>query len=136
MATIIQISNADRNLRLFNRAIKLSGLEDKLNEPGPFTVFVPVDLAMGKLMPLTFEQLLEPANKTKLLDFLSTYIIKGKSLLSDFRHDQRLTTLQGRIITVNVKNGDVHINGAKILSRDRQGSNGVIHSIDSTYSNL
>jgi len=31
---------------------------------------------------------------------------------------------------VTVKDGDVYICGAKILARDMQGSNGVIHSID------
>ena len=35
-----------------------------------------------------------------------------------------------RDVTVTVKDGEVCINGAKILSKDRQGTNGVIHSVD------
>jgi|SRR5688572_20999890 len=134
MATIIQISNADKNLRLFNKAVKQSGLEEKLLGPGPFTVLGPVNLAMEGLTPLSFEKMLEPANKTKLLDFISAYVIKGKTMAGDFRNDQKLTTLQGKVITVKVENGEVRLNGAKVLSRDRQGSNGVIHSLDKTYS--
>ena len=34
---------------------------------------------------------------------------------------------------VTVSDGEVHINGARILARDRQGSNGVIHSIITVY---
>jgi uncharacterized surface protein with fasciclin (FAS1) repeats len=135
MATIIQISNADKNMRLFNKAIKVSGLEEKLNGPGPFTILAPVNLAFDSLAPLSLEQLMTPSNKSKLIDFLSGYILKGKSMLSDFRNEQKLTTLEGKMITASVKNGEVHLNGAKILSRDRQGSNGVIHSLDSTFNN-
>ena len=133
MASIIQITNADRNLSLFSKGIKLAGLESKLNEIGPFTILGPVNLALNRLMSVTYEQLLEPANKNKLIDFLSGYILSGKKMLADFRNDQRLPTLQGKMVTTTIKNGDIHINGAKILARDRQGANGVIHLLDGTY---
>jgi uncharacterized surface protein with fasciclin (FAS1) repeats len=31
---------------------------------------------------------------------------------------------------ITMKDGTVHINGAKILDRDMHGTNGVVHSID------
>ncbi|MFC0775111.1 fasciclin domain-containing protein [Terrimonas alba] len=133
MATIIEIANADRNLSLFSKGIKLAGLEGKLNEIGPFTILGPVNLALRRLMSMTYDQLLEPANKNKLVDFLSGYILSGKKMLADFRNDQRLSTLQGKMVTTTIKNGDIHINGAKILAKDRQGANGVIHLLDGTY---
>jgi uncharacterized surface protein with fasciclin (FAS1) repeats len=136
MATIVQIMNADRNLSLFNKGLKLSGLEDKLNELGPFTILGPVNLALGKLVPLTYEQLLEPENDNKLLGFLSGYILLGKKLLSDFRNDQKYVTLNGKSVTVSTKDKDVRVNGAKILARDKQGSNGVVHLLDITYVNF
>lgn len=133
MATIIEIANADRNLSLFSKGIKLADLEGKLNEIGPFTILGPVNLALRRLMSMTYDQLLEPANKNKLVDFLSGYILSGKKMLADFRNDQRLSTLQGKMVTTTIKNGDIHINGAKILAKDRQGANGVIHLLDGTY---
>jgi uncharacterized surface protein with fasciclin (FAS1) repeats len=126
--------NADRNISLFNRGIRLSGLENKLNEIGPYTILGPVNLALGRLASLTYEQLLEPANMNKLVAFLSGYILVGKKMISDFRNNQNLATLDGKSVTVIAKDNEVHINGAKILARDRQGSNGVIHLLDSTYS--
>lgn len=134
MATILQIANADRNLSMFAKGLKQSGLEAKLNEMGPFTILGPVNFAMQKLISLTYEQLLEPSNNNKLLDFLSSYILKGKSMLSDFRNEQKLTTLAGNMVKVSATNGDIRINGAKILARDRQGSNGVVHLLDTIYS--
>lgn len=133
MATILQIMNADRNLSLFSKGLKASGLEDKLNELGPFTILGPVNLALGKLMSMTYDQLLDPANNNKLRGFLSAYILTGKKMLSDFRNDQKLQTIDGSEVVVSNKNGDILINGAKILARDRQGSNGVVHLLDNTY---
>ena len=133
MSTILQIVNADRNLSLFSRGIKGGELEHKLGEVGPFTILGPVNLALGKLMSLTFEQLMEPANEAKLFQFLSGYIIAGKKMFYDFRNDQKLQSLNGKQVTVTIKNGDTHINGAKILAHNRQGSNGVVHLLDKTY---
>jgi uncharacterized surface protein with fasciclin (FAS1) repeats len=136
MATIIQIINADRNLSLFCKALKASGLESKLNEIGPYTILGPVNLAMNKLSPVPFEQLLEPANKNTLLNFLSRYILVGKKMWSDFRNNQQVPTLEGKPITSTILNGDILINGSKILAHDRQGANGVVHLLGTTYSDF
>ncbi|HET9430991.1 MAG TPA: fasciclin domain-containing protein [Chitinophagaceae bacterium] len=130
MSTIMQIANADRHLSILSKGLKSSGLEDALNENGPFTMLAPVNLAFGNLTPASWEELLKPANKVRLSDLLSYHIINEKRLLKDFINGQKLTTINGRELKVTVKDGEVSINGAKILSRDRQGSNGVVHSVD------
>ncbi|HEX7845980.1 MAG TPA: fasciclin domain-containing protein [Chitinophagaceae bacterium] len=133
MATILQILNADRNLSLFSQGLKIVGLENKLNEPGPFTVLGPVNLAINRLLSLSYEQLLEPANHNSLLDFLSGYVLIGKKMINDFRNEQQLPALNGSHVRVTITGDETFINGVKILSRDRQGSNGVIHLLDKTY---
>lgn len=133
MATILQIMNADRYLSLFSRGLRVAELEIKLNEIGPFTLLGPVNLAIDGLLPLTYEQLLKPANRTGLFDFLCGYILVGKKLVGSFRNGQQLATLNGGCVTVSTRDGETFINGAKILSRDRQGSNGVVHVLDKTY---
>lgn len=132
MPTIVQISNADKNLSLFSKGIKVAGLEDKLNELGPHTILGPVNLAIGRLNE-SFEQLLQPDKRKELIDFLSGYILVGKKLFLDFRNNQMLTSIDGMPIAVTIRNGETHLNGAKILAKDRQGSNGVVHLLDTTY---
>jgi len=61
---------------------------------------------------------------------MSNHIVKGKKMMKDFRNGQKLTTINGKEMNITVSNDEVRINGSKILSRDRQGSNGVIHSVD------
>ena len=48
----------------------------------------------------------------------------------DFKPGQKLQTLGGLDLLVTLKNGDIYINDARILAKGRQGSNGVLHSID------
>ena len=132
MSTILQIADADRNLSTLIKGFKATNLEEILNGIGPFTILAPVNLAFGNLIPPdTFEDLVKQTNKnSKLSDILSYHILSGKKLLKDFRNGQKLKTVNGKEVDVTIMDGEVHINGAKILARDKQGSNGVIHSIN------
>ena len=130
MSTILQITSADPNLTSLTKGIRAANLEDTLNEQGPFTILAPINLAFSKLLPAAFEELLKKENNTRLSDMMGNHILKGKKMMKDFRDGQKLTTLNGKEVNVSVSNDEVHINGSKILSRDRQGSNGVIHSVD------
>jgi uncharacterized surface protein with fasciclin (FAS1) repeats len=131
MSTILQITNADKNLTSLSKGLHAANLEETLNGFGPFTILAPVNMAFGNLLaPNTFDELLKQANKnSKLSDILGYHIIAGKKLLKDFRNGQKLRTINGKDLNITIKDDEVHINGAKILSRDKQGSNGVVHSI-------
>jgi uncharacterized surface protein with fasciclin (FAS1) repeats len=132
MSTILQIATTDKNLSTLITGLKAANLEDTLNGFGPYTILAPVNLAFGKLIaPDTFENMMKQSqDNNKLSDILSFHVLKGKKLMKDFRHGQKLETVHGEELFVTVKDGIVRINEAKILTRDRQGSNGVIHSID------
>ena len=135
MPTILQIANADRNLSTLIKGFKAANLEEILNGAGPFTILAPVNLAFGNLTPPgTFDSLVDQNKKTnRLSDILTFHIITGKKLMKDLRDGQKLPTVNGKEVSVTVKDGEVRINGAKVLARDRQGSNGVVHSIDAVY---
>jgi uncharacterized surface protein with fasciclin (FAS1) repeats len=131
MSTILQIANADRNLSTLSKILKTTDLEEILNGVGPFTMFAPVNFAFSKLSPAnSFEQLTNDDNKARLSDILTYHVIAGKKMLRDFTNGQKIKTINGKDIAISVRDGEVSINGAKILSKDRQGSNGIIHSVD------
>ncbi len=130
MSTVLEIANADRNLSALMKGFKAAELEDALSKHGAFTLFAPVNLAFGKLDSGPYEDLLKPGNKNRLSGILNYHVLASKKLLKDFRDGQKLMTINGTEVQVSIKDGDVRINGAKILSRDKQASNGVIHSID------
>jgi uncharacterized surface protein with fasciclin (FAS1) repeats len=131
MSTILQIVNADRNLSTLIRGVKATDLEELLNGVGPFTIFAPVNLAFSRLSDEnSFEELIRNGDKTRLSDILTYHVIAGKKMLRDFRNGQKLKTINGKDVDISVTDGEVSINGARILSKDRQGSNGIIHSVD------
>lgn len=134
MSTILQIADADKNLSSLMKGLKAANLEETLNGMGPFTILGPINLALGKLTPDNFEDLVKQKNvNNKLSDMLGNYVLTGKKLMKDFRNGQKLQTVSGKDVEVSVIDGEVRINGAKILAKDRQGSNGVVHCIDSVY---
>lgn len=131
MSTILQIANADRNLSTLIKGLKATDLEEVLNGVGPFTIFAPVNFAFGKLNPgELFEDLIKDGNKARLSDIITYHVIAGKKMLRDFTNGQKLKTVNGKEVSVSVKDGEVSINGAKILAKNMQGSNGVVHSVD------
>ncbi len=132
MATILEIAAQDKNLSILMKAMKAAGVDINLAGLGPFTILAPVNLAFGKMKsPDTYDQLMGQIGKTtRMADIMNCHILKGKKLYRDFRDGQNITNIFGTVLTVTVKDDEVRVNGARILSKDRQGSNGVVHSID------
>ncbi len=132
MATVLEIAMADRNLTAMMKGLKVANMEESLSGIGPFTILAPVNLAFGNLTaPDTFDNMVKQSNSnTRLTDLLSFHVIAGKKLVKDFRHGQKLPTINGKELTVTILDGVVRINGAQILAKDRQGFNGVVHTLN------
>jgi uncharacterized surface protein with fasciclin (FAS1) repeats len=126
----MDVVTADKNLTVLGKGIKMAGLEKVLSKEGPFTVFAPTDLAFGKLEAGKWVELLQPHNKIQLVDLMNNYVVKGKTNFKDLKDGQKLKTLGGKELAVNVNNGNVQIDGARIQGKDMEASNGVVHSID------
>lgn len=130
MSTILEITNANKSLTTLMKAMKASGLEDVLNGTGPFTIFAPINMAFSNLANESFDDLVKPVNRKKLSDIVSFHVIPGKNLVSSLSNGQKLKTVNGQELSITVGNGEIRINGAKVLAQNMQGSNGVVHSID------
>jgi hypothetical protein len=111
--------------RLFSEALKLSGLEEALKEKGPFTVFVPVDQAFETLGDVPFEGLSPDALK----QLVSSHIVRGKFYSRDLMERQTLEALNGRALQVELANGKLGIHHSRLIFKDTEARNGVIHYI-------
>jgi uncharacterized surface protein with fasciclin (FAS1) repeats len=132
MATVLEIAMTDKNLTVMMKGLKAANLEESLTGIGPFTILAPVNLAFGNLnAPDTFESMVkQSSSNNKLSELLNFHIITGRKMVKDFRNGQKLPTVNGQELTVTIADGEIRINGAKILAKDRQGFNGVLHTID------
>ena len=135
MSNITQVVKNEKNMTTLNKGVMASGLDQVLSGTGPFTIFAPSDLAFGKLESGMIENLLKPENKTKLTELLNHHVVPGTINFKDLKDGEKLKTINGKELTVEVKDGKASINGAHIQNRDVKTSNGVIHSLDSVLKN-
>lgn len=111
-------------------AVKAAGLAETLSGTGPFTVFAPTNAAFDKLPAGTVDNLLKPEMKGDLTSVLTYHVVPGALRAADLKDGQKLTTVQGKELTVSMKDGSVMIDGATVTTADVISSNGVTHVID------
>ena len=131
MSNIAQLVNVEKNMTTLKKTVLASGLDQVLSGKGPFTVFAPTDKAFSKMDKTAIENLLKPENKTKLTDLLNHHVVVGKINFKDLKDGEKLKTVNGKELKVQIKDGHASIEGAKIQDHDVEASNGVIHSLDS-----
>jgi uncharacterized surface protein with fasciclin (FAS1) repeats len=112
-------------------AVGAAGLADVLGSEGPFTVFAPTDEAFSNLPSGTVETLLKPENKQDLINILKYHVIAGRVYASDAVKVGRASTLLGRSVDIGLMASGITVNNAKVIVKNIDTTNGVIHVIDS-----
>lgn len=130
MSNIVEIAVGNENFTTLVAAVTAADLGATLSGTGPFTVFAPVNAAFAKLPAGTVETLVKPESKTALSGILTYHVVSGKVHAKDLTDGQKVKTVNGQELTVSIKDGEVKINGAKVVMADVEASNGVIHAID------
>jgi uncharacterized surface protein with fasciclin (FAS1) repeats len=110
------------------KAVQAAGLVEALKGPGPFTVFAPNDEAFAKVPPAVLEGLL--ADKAALTKVLTYHVVPGRVTAAELSRSTWAKTLQGQSLLVSASEGEVRIDGAKVIAADVATSNGLIHVID------
>lgn len=124
-------------------AVKAAGLVETLKGEGPFTIFAPTNAAFEALPDGTVPMLLKEENKDKLTAILTYHVVAGNldstavvEAIQNGNGTAAVETLQGGTLTAMLKDGKVYLedengNTAQVTAVDLQGSNGVIHVINS-----
>ena len=128
--TIVDVVVNDDRFDTLETAVIAAGLVDTLNGPGPFTVFAPTDDAFAAMDQATLNAAL--ADPQGLLTEVLTYHVVDGTVPADAVVGlSTATTLDGRIATIEVVDGNVILNGnAQVIITDIAVANGVIHVID------
>jgi len=127
--TIMDIAASNPSLTSIVRLLKAAGLDTTLSSQGSFTLFAPTNAAVSALPARAQEMLQKPENRDRLKMILSYHILPN-AVAANALSAGEVTTLADRPVTVQIKNGNVKINGATITIADIQASNGVIHVVD------
>jgi len=127
---IVDTAVAAGSFKTLATALTAAGLVETLKGEGPFTVFAPTDDAFAKLPAGTLDDLLKPENKAKLSAILTYHVVPGKVMAKDVVSLSSAKTVNGKALSIVVKDGKVTVDSATVIQTDIQCSNGVIHVID------
>ncbi len=129
-ADIVDTAVSAGQFKTLVAAVTEADLVETLKSKGPFTVFAPTDEAFAALPDGTVATLLKPENKEKLVKILTYHVVPGKVMAKDAMKLKEAKTVEGSTIDIEVKDGSVMIDEAKVVKADIVTSNGVIHVID------
>ncbi len=127
---IVDTAVAAGTFKTLAAALQAAGLVETLKGAGPFTVFAPTDAAFAKLPAGTVESLLKPENKAKLVAILTYHVVPGRVLAAQVGGTSSASTANGQSLNISSANGNVMVDGARVVQADILCSNGVIHVID------
>lgn len=127
---IVQIAVGSKDHSTLVTALKAAALVDALSNAGPFTVFAPTNAAFEKLPAGTVEDLLKPEKKDALSNILEYHVYLGVITTDNMHDGQTLGEVNGKNITLNVKDGKYMVNGKANIIASIRASNGIIHVID------
>jgi uncharacterized surface protein with fasciclin (FAS1) repeats len=115
---------------IFHDLMKTSAMDKTVGDSGPYTVFAPTNDAFNALPQGTVQDLKKPQNRDRLVDLLSTHIVRGRLNTTDISAGRTLNTVNGRTLTVDRVGGQLAINGARIVQPNINASNGIVHGVD------
>jgi uncharacterized surface protein with fasciclin (FAS1) repeats len=126
--TLVQIAASNPDFSTLVTAVTAAGLGETLSASGPYTVFAPTNEAFAKIPASQLQAIL--ADKALLTDILTYHVVPAKVLAGDLKKKQKVATVEGSKVKILKNKMGAKINEAAITATDIQGSNGVIHVID------
>ncbi len=113
----------------FSRLMGASGANDVFSRDGDFTVFAPTNDAFQHIADKEMSSLMRDENRPQLKAMLKYHVLPGRILADDAGALRRTVNIAGQDVRFTNIDG-IRINGAALLERDLEASNGLVHTID------
>lgn len=127
--TIARIAAESPDHTTLVTALKAVNWVDVLANPGPFTVFAPVNAAFDKLPAGTVETLLKPENAAQLRTVLLHHVTTSAYAPEDLTAGMEVGMVDGGPIKITREGESLVAGGAKVVASVR-ASNGWVHVVD------
>ncbi|XP_054611782.1 periostin-like isoform X2 [Dunckerocampus dactyliophorus] len=127
--TIKNVLDVNDELSSFSAAALASGVMDKLDQPGHYTLFAPTNAAFDRLGPGHLERLM--GDKAVIAALVNYHLLKSVQCSEAIMAGTVYETAEGSSIEVGCDGDSLTVNGVKmVLKKDIVTTNGVIHLID------
>lgn len=131
-ANILKIAKNSPDHTTLAKAVAAAEIQNVLVNAGPLTVFAPTNEAFEELPEGTLEDLLKPENKSKLAKILTSHASPASLSKEQLAKGMNVYLATGQYVQSEEKDGEVYVNGAKILGTV-DASNGVVHVVDKVF---
>ncbi len=131
-AHILKIAKESPDHTILAKAIEAAGIQNVLVNPGPLTVFAPTDEAFKALPEGTLDDLMKPENKSKLAKILTSHASPASLDQDQLAKGMNVYLATGQYVQSEKKDGDIYVNGAKILG-SVDATNGQVHVVDKVF---
>lgn len=129
MATLLDTLAANEEFTIFTALVRKTAIVDMLKEPGPYTVFAPIDDAFDNLPEGAVNRLMQDSGKLSAV--VAYHVVPGKFTIEDAaRLSSSVTTIEGGDLRVAALPTALTVNGAPVIRPDLVADNGVLHGID------
>ncbi len=131
-ANVVTHAINNPNFSILVQAVVKANLVDALNGTGPFTIFAPTNEAFNSLFATLGISGIDALTADQLTPILLYHVVPGNIRASQVSSGNVPTLNEGSTIDVTVNGMGVKLNGnSTVIATDVQGTNGVIHAIDS-----
>ena len=130
-STVVGHAINNPNFSILVEAVVKAGLVEALSAEGPFTVFAPTNDAFNALFSTLGVSGISDLTAEQLTPILLYHVVSGNVVSSQVASGNVPTLKEGSDISIIADGMGVKLNGnANVIATDVQGSNGVIHVID------
>ena len=126
--TLYEILITDTRFSTLVSAVKDAGLTQMLDKNGPFTLFAPTNAAFEALPAGMVDALL--ADQTAVRQLILFHMAQGRHDAERVESLQALRMALGKSAEIELRNGNLFIDGARITIEDIEAENGIIHVIN------
>ena len=119
----------ERELGAYLVALDSAGLRSELETKGPFTLFIPIDVAFERFSASELDAL--DADFDALRRLMQYTIVRGALASDSLARLDSVETLGGESLEITVARG-LEVNGIKIVEADVECANGVVHILAET----
>ncbi|HEX5895454.1 MAG TPA: fasciclin domain-containing protein [Thermoleophilaceae bacterium] len=127
-ADIVQTAVGAGKFKTLTKLLKRAHLVRTLKQPRPYTVFAPTDAAFAKVPQRTLNALLR--SRSKLRSVLLYHVAARELPAAAVVQRSSVKTLNGKRVRIRVRDSNVFLNNARVVTPDVMASNGVIHVIN------
>nr|XP_040037937.1 periostin-like [Gasterosteus aculeatus aculeatus] len=126
---IKEVLDVTDDLSAFTNVVMASGMMDKLDQPGHYTLFAPTNEAFDKLSPGYLERIM--GDKAVIAALVNYHLLSSVQCSEAIMSGTAYETAEGSTIEIGCDGDSLTVNGiTMVLKKDVVTTNGVIHFID------